>query len=352
MLGSLRPVFAALEACPDGSILAVREANGTGQQTIGNAFVNVYGGSMAELDLLASGREQDYPLVVNDGVFAGGKSAFCALDATIRTMSGAATWIDQRRDIWWRNQLIFNLALARLGCGVELDGSFNVQLHAQDVAISRAPSGIAALWRGRAVRVLHLSGAGKRKYPEWRGIYATVPDPLTIRANRDNYQDFLMALRGWIGRYGTRSLAWSFYGTSDAKNARVADPSSFPLLALLHYLIRANGCTRVIETGTARGVSAACIASAVVHRTEARVVTFDPYPDAAAEELWAALPDAMRGCIEMRAVELAYRYGVSDREGRTVRCCTAQLVAHCRACCSGVRPRGQARNPGWPDPDP
>ena len=41
----------------------------------------------------------------------------------------------------------------------------------------------------------------------------------------------------------------------------------FPLLAALHYLIRSNGVVRVIETGTARGVSAACLASAVAHRS-------------------------------------------------------------------------------------
>ena len=32
--------------------------------------------------------------------------------------------------------------------------------------------------------------------------------------------------------------------------------------ANLHYLVRSNGCVRVIEAGTARGVSAACLASA------------------------------------------------------------------------------------------
>ena len=62
----------------------------------------------------------------------------------------------------------------------------------------------------------------------------------------------------------TGTLADNFYGAADAKHARVRDPSVFPLLATLHYLVRANGCIRVLETGTARGVSAACLATAVV----------------------------------------------------------------------------------------
>jgi predicted O-methyltransferase YrrM len=97
-------------------------------------------------------------------------------------------------------------------------------------------------------------------------------------------------------------LAWSFYGTTDARTARVNDPTTLPLLAMLHYLIRSNGCVRVMETGTARGISAACLASAVAHRPDARVVTFDPYPHQLRAELWAALPEAMSACIEPRTV--------------------------------------------------
>jgi len=82
----------------------------------------------------------------------------------------------------------------------------------------------------------------------------------------------------------------------------VRDASVLPLLATLHYLIRSNGCVRVLESGTARGISAACISSAVAHREGGRVVTFDPHPFSEREELWNALPAAMRSCIEARAI--------------------------------------------------
>jgi predicted O-methyltransferase YrrM len=302
ILGSLFPVFSALEACPEGSILAVREGNGHRLHNLDYALTNVYGGTHEDQQRFFGASEGAYSLVVNDGIFAGSRPGLLALDGAIRGIQGAASWIDQRHDIWWRNQFIFNLALAGLRCGVELDGSYNVQLHVQDVQMRRAPTGVEAEWHGRRVRVLHLSGAGRRKYPQWQGLYARVPDPMVEAGNGDAYRDFLSSLRGWVGRHGMSALTWSFYGTSDARSARVSDPGTFPLFGLLHYLVRSNGCARVLEAGTARGVSAACLASAVAHRADARVVTFDPYSHPERDELWAALPDAMGGCIESRAM--------------------------------------------------
>ena len=69
------------------------------------------------------------------------------------------------RGCWWRNQFLFNLALARLRNGWELDNVFNVQLHTHDVVINGE---IEARFRGRPVHILHLCGVGKQKHVEWR----------------------------------------------------------------------------------------------------------------------------------------------------------------------------------------
>ena len=165
VLGSIRPVFAALEACPDSTILAVREANGTTFLTVGDAFLQVYGGNQGELSRFASDAEAAYPLVVNDGIFAGSKAAMCALDETIRGLAWAAEWMDERRDIWWRNQFVFNLALAKLHCGVELDGRTTCSCTRRMCRSGAAPCGVAAQWRGRPVRVLHLQRRGQAQVP-------------------------------------------------------------------------------------------------------------------------------------------------------------------------------------------
>jgi predicted O-methyltransferase YrrM len=302
VLGDLRPVFAALDACPPGSVLACREANGEGETTLLKALAEVYAGKPADLARITGRRRGDdagYTLVVNDGLYAAGREALLALDDLVRGWEGAPGWVDERADVWWRNQFVFNLALARLKCGVELSPVYNVQLNSQEVEASVSGGRARAVWRGRQARVLHFNGAGRGKCPELRGRYAAAGEPL--RGGGDSYAVFLEALRGWLGPRGLGALAWSFYGSTDTHTARVADPSTLPLLALLHYVVRANGCVRVLETGTARGVSAACLASAVAHREGGRVITFDPSPHPDAGELWAALPERMRACIEHRA---------------------------------------------------
>ena len=304
VLQDLRPVFAAIEACPSGSILACREGNNAALNNLGQAVYVVYGGTDADFHRLdVTSEEAAYALVVNDGTFAASRDALLALDGTIRAMPQAARWVDERHNIWWRNQFIFNLALARLRCGVELDSSYNVQLHVQDVALRQDHARLAADWHGRPARVLHFSGAAKAKYPAWRGRFSRVPDPVVDGAAGDNYGEFVAALRAWLGVYGMSALAWSFYGLTDATGAAVRDASTWPLLAALHYLVRANGCVRVLETGTARGVSAACLASAVAHRDGGRVVTLDPCAHAGREDLWGCLPAPLRGCIEARNVD-------------------------------------------------
>jgi hypothetical protein len=180
VLGDLRPVFAALEACPEDSLLACREANSWTNNNLGQALHVIYGGRRADLPrlLIKPDSESSYGLVVNDGLFAGNRTALLALDGLIRGWTRAPAWVDERKDIWWRNQFIFNLALARMRCGVELDATYNVQLNSQEVRISSAQEGVRATWHGRAARVLHFNGLGRHKYPEARGLYACVTKPL------------------------------------------------------------------------------------------------------------------------------------------------------------------------------
>ncbi|MDX6694827.1 MAG: alpha-galactosidase [Blastocatellia bacterium] len=305
VLGDLRPVFATLEACPEGTLLACREANSNVVNNLDHALCSVYGGHSSDIHRLLGSHngEGAYPLVVNDGLFAGGRAALLALDGVIRSWTNAPSWVDERGDIWWRNQLVFNLALAHLHCGVELSPIYNVQLNSQNVEMSWADGRLQAHWFGHRARVLHFNGLGRYKYPEHRNLFSKIDKPLVGNKEGDGYSLFVDALRAWVGRYGLDALAWSFYGTTEATAARVRDPSTLPLLALLHYLLRSNGCCRVLETGTARGVSAACIASAVAHREGGRVVTFDPASFPERGELWSLLPARMRECLDARETD-------------------------------------------------
>jgi hypothetical protein len=174
VLDDLGPIFSAIDACPEGSILACREGNVRDATTLESAIHNIYRGRSADFARIVGSLngELGYPLVVNDGLFAGSRTALLELEGLIRSWTQASTWVDERPDVWWRNQFVFNLALARLNCGVELDPIYNLHLQAQDVEMCCTNGRIEAFWRGRGARVLHFCGWGRNKYPEWRGIFA------------------------------------------------------------------------------------------------------------------------------------------------------------------------------------
>jgi predicted O-methyltransferase YrrM len=304
VLGDLRPVFAMLDACPEGAILACREENRRAYRDLGEAFQRLYYGDPDEAPRLLGGDVAGYPLVVNDGLFAGGRAALLALDSTIRAMSELRAWMDRRPDIAWRNQFLFNTGLAASGCGVELNPIYNWQLNRRDVRMFRENGRPQAESSGQRVAVVHFNGDGRGKLAEWHGIYAGVASVLPPTSGGDGYAQFLDILRSWAGVHGAGTFAWSFYGTPEGRGAHIPDndTATLPLLALLHYLIRSNGCVRVMEAGTGRGISTACMASAIAHRAGARVVSFDVthYPER--DSLWAALPPAMRSCVEPRLI--------------------------------------------------
>jgi glycosyltransferase involved in cell wall biosynthesis/predicted O-methyltransferase YrrM len=299
VLDELGPVFEAIGRSPAGSVLACRDSHASAN-SLADALGGIYSGRRDDFERILGrvGAEPSYPLVVNDGLFAGSRAALLAVDRAIRGWPQAAAWLEE--GVAWRNQFLFNLALAHLDCGVELDGTYNVQLLHDDAAVSRADGRCRAVSNGRPARVLHFNGWARRKLPELRGAFSL---PAVDSGRGGGYDAFLAALKGWIGRHGFAAMTWSFYGAADGEGAIPRDSEAFPLLALLHYLIRANGCIRVLETGTARGVSTACIASALAHRAGGRVVTLDTQVFPARQDLWAALPPAMRHCIEPRQVD-------------------------------------------------
>jgi predicted O-methyltransferase YrrM len=185
-----------------------------------------------------------------------------------------------------------------MGRALELDATWNVQLRTEEVVWQDVDARPRALWRGRPVRALRFeAGAQESERPR---RYDAVADPLPVTGGGDLYSAFVEALRSWIGEIGVSAMQWSFYGVAEGDGARVADSSVFPLLALLHYLVRSNGCTRIIEAGTAAGVSAACLASAVAHREGGRVVTFDPWDHPRRAALWSLLPANIRARIDER----------------------------------------------------
>ena len=167
VLGKLSPLFAALEACNESSILVCREGNDRRYADLQHAFVEIYRGIPRDLRRILRGRPDlaTYPLVANEGVFAANRSSLLALDSFLRGHEFARAWIDERLDYQWRSQFLFNLAIAWLNCGVELNPDFNVQLHFQGVDFVTRDGLPTVEWRGRKPRVIHFNGPiGRRSY--------------------------------------------------------------------------------------------------------------------------------------------------------------------------------------------
>src|ERR1700752_163868 len=168
VFGDLQPVFACIDVEPIGSVFAVREGNGSRSGRLDRVVNTIYGGHPRDLHRLLGHQngEGGYSLIVNDGTFAAGRVALLTLDGLIRSWKQATRWVDERHDVWWRNQFVFNLALAHRHCGVELDASHNVQLNSQNVQLEEIDGEVKAFWQNQPVRVLHFNGNGRHKYPE------------------------------------------------------------------------------------------------------------------------------------------------------------------------------------------
>ena len=174
VLGDIAPLFAALEACSRGTILASADQNRYTFDDLGRALTDLYQATESDIGRFVGAAlgEARFPLVLNDGAFAGARFALLSLDSAIRSMPGAPQWVDT---LWLRNQFLFNLALARMRCAVQMDDVFNLQLHAQDVELLRANGHISASWRERPVRILHFNATGRDKLRELRNSFAS-PD--------------------------------------------------------------------------------------------------------------------------------------------------------------------------------
>ncbi len=304
VFGDLRPLFAALEVCPPGSVLVASDQYiAAGARTLGEALWGFYRGRAEDLAYLlgAPRDEANFPLVINDGVFAAGRQALVRVDQFMRRLLPRSTrWMEADPTHGARNQFVFNLALARLGCAVQIDDTYNL-LPAQNRMDRVTVGGRERLvCRGRPVRVVHFAGPSRPYQAPLRTECDRLAVDGAVSEDGDHYAQFTGALRLWIGMHGTNALAWSFYGTHDGSDGIVRDTATFPLLAALHYLMRANGCIRVFEAGTGRGISTACLAAAVAHHPDGRVVTVDREALPDRHGLWSLLPDSIASCIETR----------------------------------------------------
>jgi predicted O-methyltransferase YrrM len=298
VLSSLQPLFSAIDACPTHTIFACAQKHCNALRFDNNLKIT-NGERKASGEIMRDMQAEVFSQVAHFRLME--DTLFLGSSPVLQTLATLINNFPQTQGI--PPDILFNVAVAQLPAVVELDAAYNLQLSDQEATIDYSNGRMQAFFEKQRAHVINFAGVERTKYAAWRGFFARVSHPLVEKGDGDGYTEFLTVLRAWIGQYGMKVMAWSFYGLADdPSSAHVRDPGVFPLFALLHYLIRANGCVRVLETGTARGVSAACLASAVAHRHGAKVVTLDPRTDRYPERkaLWASLPERVSQCIEPR----------------------------------------------------
>jgi lipopolysaccharide biosynthesis glycosyltransferase len=182
IISDLKHLFDAIEVCGSNSILVAREAlfrqTAIREVTLSHMLPALYRDLPSAFNLFLDSpqSERKYALVINDGVFAGSRQALLKIDSLLRTWSKAHEWVFEWGDTF-RNQFVFNLALAHLQCGVELNERYNLQLQFEDVTWTSINGRPIPLWQGESAHILHFNGPeGRRKYDEsCRVFLETIP---------------------------------------------------------------------------------------------------------------------------------------------------------------------------------
>jgi hypothetical protein len=184
VLGSMQPALASLDTVPDGAVLLTRDSGVPHSATLHQALFSegypYFSQSGDESILPMSDAERAYGLVVNTGVIFARSQALLALDEQMRAlMPAAAVWNSNRPAIGWREQGVFNVALARLGNAIELDERYNLQCQVRTPKLRGHMEHTSAEWNGKPVVVLHFNGRkGKELYEsQCKGRFSHVESP-------------------------------------------------------------------------------------------------------------------------------------------------------------------------------
>ena len=293
VLDQVKSIFASLEAINTDSILAVRETWIPRGVTLGELLLQhmepYAGNSATQGTLNLSPREMNYEFIVNGGLFGGSRKALLALDNVMRAMSPEGIiWMDQRTDLPWREQALFNLALARLGCGQELDARYNTQLLRQpDVDIQVHDSRIVALNDQKSVNVLHFNGdKGRERYLGLEEFYLQVRPCEFGNGLDDNYENFEEILHRYALRKSRESGPISAY----AYDRLIKIDNS---LRFVYQTCLDSAPERLLDLQTDQGAIGVCMAyyasKNIGHVT--RLAEKET-------ELIAELPEDIKACIE------------------------------------------------------
>jgi lipopolysaccharide biosynthesis glycosyltransferase len=270
VIKQVRSIFNMLDGANDLSVFCARELWIPRTVTLGN-ILNMqeepYGADPESLDLLRmSQRERDYGFIVNSGVVAGTRKAMLALDNAMRSMSPEGIlWMDRCTERPWREQALFNLALARLDSGQELDIRYNFQLLWGEASIHVKENHVVASADAKPIHILHYNGIpGRAKYKGMEGIYTNV-SPCKFSGHSTKAQEEFLELvyryaAGQVSRENTLS-AHSYESMMKMDN----------VLRFVHHICTEKRPEKILDINTFEGVIGGCLSTYALENKGAMV---------------------------------------------------------------------------------
>lgn len=262
ILKSLKSVFETIKASNEPNILVCREYTIPHNSTLRHLITHdiyPYHGSPFEDIFLRIGDEGESTFIVNGGLIAGSKKAWLSLDNTMRTyLPNSTIWDTQKQGITWREQAIFNLALAKTQHYSELSPYLNVQLLHATPDIKEEEGMIIAFENRQPVSILHFNGApGKEKYKHFSGKFSHLPSCKFGINDIGAFTNFAQTIFSCAKSIKNKPHLRSNYFDIDEL------PSNIHLYKYVFDLVAESDKPKILEVSSRAGLMTKCLVASV-----------------------------------------------------------------------------------------
>jgi hypothetical protein len=123
-------------------------------------------------------------------------------------MPASAMWNQGRADVRWREQGLYNLALARLGSVVDLDERYNTQCLVRQVSVNGELDHTTADYMGKPISVLHFNGPSGKVFYEavCRGRFTHIDSPVFGALSVGASADLSRLLNMYVAEVGAAAI--------------------------------------------------------------------------------------------------------------------------------------------------
>jgi len=183
VLSDLNELFEKANESSEHDLFFVRESNnvvpkGTklGEVLCNNKMI-YFSDESAKFLLKINEKEYNYDFIINAGLILGNKKGFLGLNNILKSMSlESSLWLDQKKDVDWREQGVVNLAMCRYNrCG-ELPQKFNFQMLTENAKILETKNNLKAYCaeKNQEISILHFNGdKGKEKFKKYNTKFSS-----------------------------------------------------------------------------------------------------------------------------------------------------------------------------------